>query len=127
MSLQPWFATGMLLLGAALMVVAVIGVLRMPDLFMRMQAASKASALGMGLVLLSVAVHFGDLGVSGRAAAGVVFLFVTIPVAAHLIARAAYRTGTPLHPTTSPDELREVLHPDEPTTPRESPSPPSSR
>ena len=77
----------------------------MPDVYIRLQVASKASSLGVALLMLGVAVHFGELSVTVRALLVVVFLFLTAPVAAHVIGRAAYLTGTPLAPGTDPDEL----------------------
>ena len=91
------FITGALLLsGATLGLLAAVGVVRMPDLFTRMQAATKAAALGTGLMLAAVAVHFGELAVTTRAIATVGFIVLTAPLAAHMLARAAYHTGVPL-------------------------------
>ena len=81
----------LLVLGAAFSLVAAIGVLRLPDLYTRMHAASKAGAVGGGLVLLAVAVMSFDAGVVMRAIIGIVFLLLTTPVSAHLLARASYR------------------------------------
>jgi monovalent cation/proton antiporter MnhG/PhaG subunit len=61
------------LAGAFFMLVAAIGVLRMPDLLMRMHAATKAGTLGAGLLLVAVAVHFGTTGVTIRAVATIFF------------------------------------------------------
>jgi multicomponent Na+:H+ antiporter subunit G len=80
-----------LLLGAAFTLIATIGVLRLPDLFTRMHAASKAGAVGGGLVLLAVALMCFDAGVALRAILGIVFLLLTTPVAAHLLAKTNYR------------------------------------
>lgn len=85
--------TGLVLLGAAFMLVAALGLLRMPDLLMRMHAATKAGTLGAALLLLAVAVASADAGVTVRAAATIVFLFLTAPVSAHVIGRAAYNSG----------------------------------
>ena len=92
--------------GSLFMALAGVGVLRMPDLFMRMQAATKGATLGAGCMLLAVAVHFQDLAVATRAILVIAFLFFTAPVAAHMIARAAYSVGTPLWFGTIADELR---------------------
>ena len=86
----------LLFLGTLLMILAGIGLLRMPDLFLRMSAATKGSTLGAGLSLIAVAVHFGDLGVTTRAIAIFLFLLLTAPVAAHMMGRAAYADQTPL-------------------------------
>ena len=80
-----------LLLGAAFTLVATIGVLRLPDLYTRMHAASKAGAVGGGLVLLAIALMCFDAGVALRAVVGMIFLLLTTPVAAHLLARANHR------------------------------------
>jgi len=98
-------ATVAVVLGAALGVLSAVGILRMPDVYIRLQVASKASSLGVALLMLGVAVHFGELGVTVRALMVVVFLFLTAPVAAHVIGRAAYLTGVPLAAGTDPDEL----------------------
>lgn len=93
-----------LLVGAGFMLVAAVGVLRMPDLLMRMHAATKAGTLGIGLVLTAVAVHHREMTVAIRAGVTIFFLVATAPVAAHLIARAGYRSGTRLWERTRIDE-----------------------
>lgn len=96
----------LIVVGGIFMLLAGIGVLRMPDLFMRMQAATKAATLGVGCMLLAVAVHFGDMAIVTRALLVTAFVFLTAPVAAHMIARAAYSVGAPLWEGTLVDELR---------------------
>ncbi len=96
-------------LGALLMVVAGLGLVRMPDLPTRMHAASKAGTLGAVLVLSAVALHFADAALAVRAALVALFLFITAPVASHVIARAAYRTGVPLSDETVVDDLAAAL------------------
>ncbi len=98
----------LVLVGAFFALVAAIGLLRMPDLLMRMHAATKAGTLGASLLLLAVAVSFGDSGVTVRALAAIVFLFLTAPVAAHVIGRSAYYAGrVKLWHGTLVDELQE--------------------
>lgn len=95
--------------GGFISLAAAVGVLRLPDLFMRMHASTKAGALGTGLLLLSVAVVYGDSGVTLRVLATIVFIFLTAPVAAHAIGRAAYLSGeVALWEGTLVDELAEV-------------------
>ena len=101
----------LIVVGGAFMLLAGVGILRMPDLFMRMQAATKAATLGAGCMLLAVAVHFGELTVVARALLVIAFVFLTAPVAAHMIARAAYSVGTPLWEGTIADELRDQHQP----------------
>lgn len=98
----------LLVLGAAFMLLAAVGLVRLPDLYLRMSATSKAATLGASLVLLGAAVHFGTAVVAGRAAVIVAFLFLTAPVAAHAIGRAGYRRGSPLWEGTVADELAQA-------------------
>jgi len=79
--------------GALFSLLAAVGVLRLPDLYTRMHAASKAGTMGAGLSLAAIAVISFDGAVILRAAAGFVFLLLTAPVSAHLLARAAYLAG----------------------------------
>lgn len=92
--------------GTLLMLIAGLGLLNMPDLPTRMHASSKAGTLGAALVLLGVAVHFAEISIVIRVLLITVFLFLTAPVAAHMIARAAYRSGVPLSDETVIDEMR---------------------
>jgi multicomponent Na+:H+ antiporter subunit G len=104
--MSAWVTGALLLSGAAFMAIAALGVVRLPDLFCRMQAAAKTGTAGAGLLLLGAAVYFEDMQVATRALSVVAFLFLTAPVAAHLLARAGYSLGVPLF-ETRPDELRE--------------------
>ncbi|TVR97776.1 MAG: monovalent cation/H(+) antiporter subunit G [Rhodospirillales bacterium] len=100
--------TGLLLLaGAAFTFIAGLGVLRLPDIMIRMHASTKAGTLGTGLILLAVAVSYGTLSEASRAIAAIIFLLITAPVAAHMIGRAAYRSGVPLWDRTVVDEFRD--------------------
>ena len=102
-----WVTVALLVAGATLMLLAAVGVVRMPDVFSRMQAATKASSLGIGCMMLAVAVYFGDLAITTRVLMIVVFVFLTAPVSAHMIGRAAYRVGVPPWKGTAIDELRD--------------------
>jgi multicomponent Na+:H+ antiporter subunit G len=97
----------LLLCGAVFSFIAALGILRMPDLFTRMQAAAKTGTLGVGLILLALAVHFGEIGVATRAALVIMFLFLTAPIAAHMIARAGYISGVRLWEHSVCDELKD--------------------
>ena len=98
----------LLLAGGVFSLLAAIGMVRMPDVLTRMQTATKGVTFGGGLLLLAVAIHFQGLGTTARALAGVVFLLVTAPVAAHAIGRAAYFDSeeTPLWEGSAIDEIR---------------------
>ena len=92
--------------GVFFIVLAGIGLVRMPDLYLRMSASTKASTLGLGLILLGTAVYFNELSVTSRALAIIFFMFLTAPVSAHMIGRAGYSDGVPLWERTQLDELR---------------------
>ena len=96
----------LLLIGTFFMVLAGVGLLRMPDLFLRMSAATKASTLGAGFILLAAAVYFGELGTTSRALATIFFVLLTAPVAAHRIARAGSFSGAKLWAGTLQDDLQ---------------------
>jgi len=100
-------AAVMLLAGALFSLVAAVGVMRLPDLLVRMHAATKAGTLGAGLIFLGVALVDMETGVTLRALAAICFLLLTAPVSAHLIGRAAYRSGIRLWARTRVDELGE--------------------
>jgi multicomponent Na+:H+ antiporter subunit G len=78
----------LLLIGAAFILIAALGVLRFPDVLARMHAVSKATSFGLGCMLLALLVKFPSLAVFVKVAVAIVFVFLTLPVATHLIARA---------------------------------------
>lgn len=81
--------------GAILIAIACLGLLRMPDLYTRLHAASKAATLGTASLALALVVHFADPSVVFRASALAVIVFATAPLSAHLIARAGFVSDTP--------------------------------
>jgi len=96
-----------LLLGGAFFVfVAALGVLRFPDVLLRMHASTKAGTLGVGLIVASTMVFYGDMGSVARGLAIIVFILLTAPVAAHMMGRAAYLARTPLWDQTFVDQFR---------------------
>jgi len=94
------------LAGAILGLLAAVGVLRMPDVFTRMQASTKAATLGLGCLLAGLAIQRPEVSVVIRAGSIGAFVMLTTPVAAHVIARAAFLTGVPLWKGTLIDERR---------------------
>lgn len=97
---------GLILSGAIFMLLAALGVLRLPDLLTRMHATTKAATLGASLIMLAVALHFPQVAVVARALGVILFIMVTAPVAAHVIGRAGYFVGSRLWDGTVKDELR---------------------
>lgn len=94
----------LVLAGATLALFAAIGVLRMPDVFTRMQSSTKASTLGLGCLLVGLVLLHPDAGIVIRAGSIAAFIMLTTPVSAHVIARAAARSGSPLWVGTLVDE-----------------------
>lgn len=109
--MKEWITAVLLLIGGIFSLLAAVGLLRFPDLFMRMQASAKGGTLGVGLLIFAVAVYFGELGVTTSALLIMAFFFLTAPVAAHIIARAAYFVGVPLWERTVRDEMRDRYDP----------------
>jgi multicomponent Na+:H+ antiporter subunit G len=98
-----------LLLGAALSLAAGIGLLRFPDLLSRMHAASKPQVLGLLLILTGVGLRLRT-GIDVTTLVLVaIFQLMTAPVAAHMVARAAYRTRRVRRDLLIVDELSERL------------------
>ncbi|MCU0934966.1 MAG: Na+/H+ antiporter subunit G [Gammaproteobacteria bacterium] len=81
----------LLLVGAGFALVGSIGLARLPDFFMRLHGPTKATTLGVGAMIVGSAAHFsarGD-GLSLHELLITVFLFITAPVSAHMLAKAA--------------------------------------
>ena len=99
----------LLLLGAFLMFLTGLGLYRMPDIFTRMHAATKGASLGVAFLLLAAAFVFRDPMVVTKALVTIAFVFLTAPVAAHLLGRAAYARRTPLWEHSVIDEGRDHI------------------
>jgi multicomponent Na+:H+ antiporter subunit G len=104
-----WLSSGLFIVGATFGLLAGIGVLRMPDVFTRMQASTKASTLGLGCLLAGVALRNPELSFTVRAASIGAFMLLTTAVSAHVIARAAARSGAPIWEGTLVDERPEHM------------------
>lgn len=101
--------SAVLMLGGSFFTFATaVGILRLPDFFLRVHAITKAGTLGVGLVFLAAAVFFSELTVVTRALATVAFVLVTAPVSSHLIGRAGYLDRVEMWEGTSVDDLREL-------------------
>lgn len=95
----------LLIVGAIFSLLAAIGILRFPDLYTRMHAASKAGTVGSGLLLLAAGVHSLDAAILIRALAGFFFFILTAPISAHLLAKAAHQAGYKLTKLSVVDQL----------------------
>ncbi len=102
-----------LLMGSFSLFVAAIGLLRMPDVYNRVQTGTKASTLGaimsfIGIGLLAVD-HWDETNWIGRVIVLIVFIFLTNPVSSHVLMRAAYAMKIPLSKITTVDKLKEDI------------------
>ena len=93
-------------LGTGFILLAAVGILRMPDLYTRLHAASKAGTLGAICALLAGAVFAADTGVIIRVLLVIGFLLFTMPIATHRIARAGYLNDVSQEEGTVMDELK---------------------
>ena len=94
--MMDWIVGILLIAGSGFAVIAALGVLRLPDVLIRMHASTKVGTLSSGLVMLASALHFGEAQIVVRAIAIMLFLLLTAPIGAHMIGRAVIQTGVPL-------------------------------
>jgi multicomponent Na+:H+ antiporter subunit G len=100
-------ALGLAVIGLVFSLSGAVGILRMPDLYTRVQCSSKNVTMGTLPLLLAVVVDQGFISTYGsRALLVAVLILVINPMAAHALARAAYRTGTPMWPGSVVDQAR---------------------
>lgn len=83
-------ASVLLVIGAGFMLISALGIVRFPDLYTRMHAATKASSLGVMLILAAVCIYFFSWLILVKAILTIIFIFATVPVASHLIAGTAH-------------------------------------
>ena len=103
----------LVLAGVALAVVAGIGLIRFPDVFSRMHAATKPSTLGLLLVCLGAALVLDDGADRAKLLLVGAFQLITAPVAAHMVGRAAYGAGVGALDALVLDELADAPEPDD--------------
>lgn len=100
MSTQALVGNGLILLGAALIGAAAVGLVRLPDLYHRASAVAKAASLGVCLVLTGTAVLDPRPVTAITLLIAIIAQLLTAPIAGYSVGRAGYRTGTPLAPDT---------------------------
>lgn len=114
--MSDYITAGAIFVGTIFLVLAALAAIRMPDVYCRLSASTKAVTFGAGMMLFGAAFAIEDTGITTRAVAGIAFYFVTSPIAAHVLARAAHQRGTKLWEGTLIDEL-ETGHPSRPVEP----------
>ncbi|WP_077620750.1 monovalent cation/H(+) antiporter subunit G [Bacillus sinesaloumensis] len=104
------FAVLSILVGAIFSFFCAVGLIRLPDVYSRTHAGSKASTMGVLFILVGTFLFFIMEGTfSIRLFLGIFFVFLTAPVAAHAIARSAYRAKVPLAEQSVKDDLKGVF------------------
>ena len=101
--------TGMIFIyiGVLFDFLGVLGLLRMPDIYNRLQASTKCVTFGTAGILFGVFIMQGFSNFGFKALIGIVFIFLTAPVAAHAISRAAHRSGIKLTKESIVDQYEE--------------------
>ena len=107
-----FLAALLILIGGIISVISACGIIRFPDVYSRSHAATKSSTLAVLLTLLGAFLYLWvtESLISVRLLLGILFVFLTAPVAGHLIIRAAYRSNVKLSDTTIEDELADALN-----------------
>lgn len=104
-----FLAVVFMLAGVVFLFAAIFGLLRFADPLQRIHATTKSGTVGAGLILVGVMIHMGDGQATFIGTATVIFLMLTIPIAGHLLGRAAYVSGARLDGLHGEDALKGVL------------------
>lgn len=102
-ALAPWLADVLVILGVFGMTVGVYGILRMPDIYNKLHAASKMVFLGVLSLLVASAIT-NDTGIIFRVVLIGAFMTLTTPVSAHVVGRAAFLRGQKMKTPNPVDE-----------------------
>ncbi len=105
LAMSEMLASGLIAAGTVFCLSAAVGVIRFPDVYTRLHAGTKCLTAGALLILTGVAILEASWPMSGRVLLIAVFLLATNPIAAHAVARAAYRRSDS-HPFIVVDEFR---------------------
>lgn len=110
-----YVAVIIIFLGSVMSVISAFGIIRLPDVYTRSHAATKSSTVAVLLSLSGAFIYFwvSENFISVRLILGILFVFLTAPVAGHLLTRAAYRSKVELTENSSDDALKEVLFPED--------------
>lgn len=93
-------------LGTIFVLLAAVGLLRMPDTYLRLAVTTKAATLGIGLLMIAAAIYSYDLALTAKVLAIILFILLTAPVSAHLIGRTSYMAGVKLWKNSVMDDLK---------------------
>lgn len=98
-----------LFLGLFFFFVAALGIIRLPDLYTRMHAATKSGTIAVSFMLAALAVAYEDIDVTSRAIGAIVFIFLTAPVASHMLGKAMRDQGYDFYRKPKTDKADKVV------------------
>jgi multicomponent Na+:H+ antiporter subunit G len=93
-------------IGALFILIASIGIVKMPDFYSRLSVTIKAATLGIGCILIAAALFFAEFQVTTKVLAIIFFVFITSPVSGYLIGKVGYINGTKLWKHSIIDEMK---------------------
>lgn len=109
-----WISAVFLVLGAVFILLAAVGVLRFPDLYSRMHAATKASSFGVMLMLIGISVLVPKVYVIIVSFVIILFIYITAPIASHMVGRVAHLLKIKVHGEQAIDELESATQEKDP-------------
>ncbi len=98
-----------IVVGLAFDIFGCIGLIRLPDVYNRLQATTKCVTLGTCSILLGTVITKGFTPTGIKALLCIIFLILTAPVAAHALARGAYKSGVKLWEKSVCDKYRDSM------------------
>lgn len=116
MTLYEWFIAALLVIGGLFTLIGALGMVKLPDLYTRLHAPTKATTMGIGCILLASMLMRLDRneGFGVQELVISLFLFITAPVSAYMIAKAAMHLRVPLQPGSDPHRLLEKARDQQP-------------
>lgn len=103
--MQDFFILFFLIIGTIFIFVASIGILKMPDVYLRMSASTIAATFGVASMLIAVTIHFSNLSTTLHILGVILFLVLTVPIGAHMLGRSSHIIGIEKWDKTVIDEM----------------------
>lgn len=99
------------IIGAIFMLLGAIAIIRLPDSYTRINAATKASTVGVVGIMIGLFLFFiyAHQGVNGKILLTIVFVFLTAPISGFMMARSAYHAGVPMWKQSVRDDLKDKI------------------
>lgn len=103
--MENYIALIFLVIGTLFIFVASVGLLKMPDVYLRMSASTIGGTFGVASMLIAVAVYFGGSSLILHVAGVIIFLILTVPVGAHMLGRTARIIGLKMWDKSVADDM----------------------